>query len=114
MSNWKNEVQALNSLAGKGLYMDNLREMEDKSRKLISSSEHPTVFFVLETISSDLIRRMWDERLVTSEEYNYVQSRLAGPIQDLLTSVQSDMGNEMVVERLDNVVREFLRVWSCL
>lgn len=94
--------------------MDNLRKMKHKSGELIMLSEYPTVFFVLETIFSDLIRRVWDQYPVTSEEYDYVQSRLVRPIQDLLASVQLDMENEVVVERLDTVVREFVEVRFCL
>ena len=76
-------------------------------------SEYPTVFFVLETAFFAL-RMLWDERAVTTEECNYMQSRLVRPIQDLLTSVQLDMENEVVLERLDTVVREFVRVQSRL
>ena len=114
MLNWKDEVQALNSLVGKGLYMDNLRKLEHKSGELIVLSEYPTVFFVLETIFFDLIRMSWDEYPVISKEYNHVQSRLVRPIQDLLTSVQLDTENAVVVKRLDTVVREFVEVRSRL
>ena len=114
MSNWKNEVQVLNSLISKGLdVVDNLRKMQHKSRELIMLSEYPTVFFVLETVFFAL-RMLWDERAVITEECNYMQSRLVRPIQDLLTSVQLDMENEVVLERLDTVVREFVRVQSRL
>ena len=112
MSNWKNEVQALNSLTSKGLdVVDNLRKMQHKSRELVMLSEYPTVFFVLETVFFAL-RMLWDERAVTTEECNYMQSIMLRPIQDLLASVQLDMGNEVVVKRLDTVVREFAVVRS--
>lgn len=52
----------------------------------------------------------WRNGAVTAKEYEYVQTQLNGPIQNILTSVQLSRENEVIAEQLDSLVREFIKV----
>lgn len=112
MSDWKDESQVLGGLVDEGLYVDNLREMLRKSAQLIVSSEYPTAFYVLESVFSEL-KQAWDDRPVTTEEYERVQGRLVGLIQDVLVAARSGEGDALR-ECLDILVQGFVEMRSDL
>jgi hypothetical protein len=107
MSDCLGKVPVLRSLVKEGLYVDNLRKLQRLSGELVSASEYPVEFFVLETIFYDL-RMAWDDRPVTEQEYNNVQNRLSGLIQDLLAALEERMENRLITEKLGILIREFI------
>src|SRR6266480_4531962 len=113
MSILKNVLPEMNDLVRKGLYVDNLSRIEGICKGVIVLGEYPTVFYVLQSICREL-RRAWEDRAVTVEEYKYVRDKLTGPIQDILDSVQSNMEKQFMTERLDILILKFIEVRSQL
>jgi len=111
MSILKNVLPQLNGLVSEGLNVDNLCKIESLCRGVLVLGEYPVVFYVLENVCREL-RMEWDDRALTVDEYNAVRTRLTGPIQSLLESVQLNMGKEATEERLDTLIREFIEVQS--
>jgi hypothetical protein len=113
MSNLKNILPQLKSLVAEGIYADNLEKIMHLCQELLVTGEYPTVFYVLQSVCSGLWRS-WDDRAVTVDEYNDVRTRLTEPIWSLLDTIQLNMGREVLVERLDILIREFIEVRSRL
>jgi hypothetical protein len=105
----KNVEPTLKSLIDDGLYVDNLRKMESLSKGLILLGVYPTVFYTLQHVCFEL-RIFWKDRSVSIEDYEYVQTQLKEPLQNVLTSVESGLENDSILEQLDSLIREFIKV----
>lgn len=111
MTIMKNVLPQLNSLVAEGLFVDNLRKIESICRGTLILGECPAVFYVLQNVCRDL-RMRWDDTAVTVEEYNDVCAKLTEPIQRLLNAVEMNVQTGILVERLNALIQEMVRVQS--
>ena len=104
-------IQALRSLVRLGFYVHNLRRMEQKSEELLLSGEHPVVFYVLQSMFSDL-RMSWEDYPLAATENREVQETLTVPIDDLLAMILAEAPEEAISEQLGRIITEFIHVRS--
>jgi hypothetical protein len=109
MIEWEDELHTLQALVSKGLFVDNLRELQRVSTRLITPSQYPTVFFTLETIFHD-VEMAWDERPVTVEHYEEIRDNLTKPIQNLLSALEVGSDRDVIANRLETLIRTFVEV----
>ena len=109
MLNQNNGIREFAKLLEEGIYVQNLRLLQLKCNELAVHFIHPSVFFVLEAVFSDL-RVAWGDRVLETKEYESVQKKLIPPIQNLIEAIENPQPDAILFERLDHVVREFSNV----
>lgn len=89
-----------------GFYVDNLYKLASLCKKLSLDTPRPAAFFIMESIFLNVARN-WEDRPLTDEEAQQVESKLMRPLKELIEALEESSTNEEVLERLDEVVSAY-------
>ena len=100
-------LQQLRDTLNKGLYLNNLWELARLSKNLAMDIPHPLPFFVMRQVFLE-IARDWDERPLPVEEADFVRSKIAKPLEDLIAALENDASSAEIFDALTAFVSGYL------
>jgi hypothetical protein len=96
-------IQRAQQHVDQGFYVNNLRDVVDLFREPSLVARWPTAFFVLRTITLNIIYE-WDKQPVASVEADTVRAQLQPLFRQVLDLLASDADAAQVYAALDDVV----------
>lgn len=100
-------LQELQERLRKGFYIDNLYDMVRLCRSLALDTINPAPFFVMEKVFFG-VADYWDDRPLTVEEAQEVQSKMMRPLQELIRGIEDNAPSGEMFALLNGVVSAYL------
>ena len=91
--------------------MDNLSEMSVLCRTLALDGKSPTAFFVLEKVLSR-IADDWEDRPLTVEEAQYVESQLRPQVERVMDAITFGKPAQAQLDALDTLVSAYIILFT--
>lgn len=100
-------MNELEQKLGKGLYVDNLRDLVLLCETLMQQGKHRVQLYVLQSVLFDLLQD-WSGRPQTAEEVRTAEEAILDPSLRLVESLRTNQPLEAQVKALDELVESFL------
>ncbi|MBC2700690.1 MAG: hypothetical protein HF976_04625 [ANME-2 cluster archaeon] len=106
-----NYIDQLSVEFSKGLYVNNLNNLISICEDAKHNDEYVLACHTLQCIFIG-IKQSFDERAVSTDEFDFVQSKLITPILDIFEMIKTDGSEKELYRMLSNIVGIYVHLYD--